>query len=199
MVVIERVANRNRKAWWRLKCDCGNESLCSAANLKRKPRPVKSCGCEQGRRPTYGPRLSRKKKHSYRTKEKNAWMAMWDRCTNDKKRQWKDYGGRGITVDPLFESYDEFIKEVGYAPSPTHSMGRIRNDEGYKPGNLRWETKKQQQNNTRFNRILEYKGRSQTTQQWADELGLNETYISHRLARGWSVERAIEEPVIPRK
>ncbi len=46
-------------------------------------------------------------------------------------------------------------------------------------------------NNTRANRILAYQGRSQTLQQWADELRVPADRIAARLRLGMSAEKAL--------
>lgn len=76
-----------------------------------------------------------------------------DRCTNPNHVYYYNYGGRGITVDPLFTSgtmgFYHFLEEVGLRPGPEYSLDRIDNDLGYQPGNLRWATREQQQHNRR--------------------------------------------------
>lgn len=77
------------------------------------------------------------------------------RCTNPQNTQWADYGGRGITVDPVFtgpNGLENFLKEVGPKPSPELTLDRISNSKGYEPGNLTWATRKSQVANRRPNR-----------------------------------------------
>lgn len=195
--VIEHAGLTNdKKSLFKVKCVCGNTNIVRAANLVKKVRPVVSCGCQKGNR-VYGPIPLPGMWHRHLSSERLAWKSMLARCNNKKLKQYKDWGGRGIKC--LFESFEDFLNEVGERSTKYHSLGRINNDGNYEHGNVRWESKKEQQNNMRGNRILEYKGRSQTITQWAEELNLNRTYISHRLARGWSVEESIEIPIKPRK
>lgn len=185
----------DKKAKWKCLCDCGNYSIVSAANLTKKGRSTQSCGCKQGNR-IYGPIPLKGSYYKFQSKEKKAYKGILTRCTRKSYPQYKDYGGRGIKC--LFKDYEDFFNAAGEAPSLDHSIGRINNDGHYEHGNVRWETRKQQQRNTRFNRRLVYKGETKTIAEWAEQLGLNATYISHRLARGWTVERAIEYPIIER-
>ncbi len=68
------------------------------------------------------------------------------RSTNPNDRKWENYGGRGIRF--LFDSFDEFLKELGPRPEGL-SLDRIDNDGNYEPGNVRWATPSQQNSNRR--------------------------------------------------
>jgi hypothetical protein len=69
------------------------------------------------------------------------------RCNNPKDKNWKDYGGRGIKFQ--FESFIQFLAEIGLKPTPKLELDRIDNDGHYAPGNVRWATKQQQMLNRR--------------------------------------------------
>jgi hypothetical protein len=49
------------------------------------------------------------------------------------------------------------------------------------------------------NRILQFRGRSLTVTDWAAEVGMKAVTLFKRLRNGWPVERALTEPVAPRK
>lgn len=70
------------------------------------------------------------------------------RCNNKNFAQYKDYGGRGIKF--LFESFEQFLKELGEKPSKEYTLDRIDNDGNYEPGNVRWATRKEQNNKQRL-------------------------------------------------
>ncbi len=72
------------------------------------------------------------------------------RCFNPKVREFRNYGGRGITVCGEWrESYAAFLDHVGRRPSPKHSLDRIDNEGDYEPGNVRWATALEQRHNCR--------------------------------------------------
>jgi len=45
---------------------------------------------------------------------------------------------------------------------------------------------------------IEYRGRIQSLRAWARELGMRESTLRYRLARGQTVARALSKPVHPR-
>jgi hypothetical protein len=79
--------------------------------------------------------------------EYDAWRGATQRCTNDRNKAWKDYGGRGILF--RFSSFEQFIEHVGLKPSPELSLDRIKNDGHYEAGNLHWATPIEQGRNKR--------------------------------------------------
>ncbi len=113
---------------------------------------TKSCGCrnkEQCRQ--IGLKRDHKIVHGqYNSKEYKSWEGMWSRCTNPKATGYKNYGGRGITVDPDWKSFSNFFRDMGKKPDGT-SIDRVNNDGNYEFWNCRWATRKQQNNNTRRN------------------------------------------------
>ena len=122
---------------------------------------------------------------------------MINRCTCECWRDYKNYGGRGITVCPewkeSFESFRDWALANGYQDNLT--LDRIEVNGNYEPSNCRWATVKQQANNTRSSRYLEFNGEVKTVKEWADELGLNyRTLYSRITTKGWSIEKALTTP-----
>lgn len=85
------------------------------------------------------------------TPEYRAWEGLIQRTTNPRHRSWKNYGGRGITVCQSWrDSFEAFFKEIGSRPGPEHSLDRYPDNDGnYEPGNVRWATRAEQEQNKR--------------------------------------------------
>lgn len=124
----------------------------------------------------------------------NIWYQMIQRCHNDSASRYDDYGARGITVCAGWRDFANFLSDMGYAP-PELQLDRIDGDGDYCFGNCRWTTRAENQNNRRNTKRLTYRGVTQPLALWAAGAGLTPKQLNARLFAGWSVERAIEEPL----
>lgn len=85
-----------------------------------------------------------------RTPTHRCWTGMMTRCSNPRVPEFKNYGGRGITVCDRWRDFANFLADMGVRPSPTHSLDRFPNNDGnYEPCNCRWATRVEQSRNTR--------------------------------------------------
>lgn len=124
------------------------------------------------------------------------WKSMLQRCTNPKASNYKRYGGKGVTVCARWrESFAAFAADMGECPGKAFTVDRLRNSGNYEPGNCRWATKAQQNANRASVLELTHAGRTMNAEQWATELGISANTLRSRLRLGWSVERALTEPL----
>lgn len=98
----------------------------------------------------------------------------------------------GPICDSWRGSFENFLRDMGACPSGRHTIDRIDNSLGYEPGNCRWATMKEQQNNRTNNRVVTLGAQSLTLQEWADRTGIGRETIARRLDKlRWSVEEAL--------
>lgn len=130
---------------------------------------------------------------SVRTPEYAAWVNMIQRCENASLRDYHRYGGRGVRVcEQWRNSFEAFLADVGRRPSSGHSLDRYPNPDGnYEPGNVRWATETQQQQNRSDNRVIEAFGERMCLAEWSRKTGIKRETIARRLNAGESPERAL--------
>ena len=127
------------------------------------------------------------------------WNSLtYQRWTGMKARVRRDPRYVHRTIDPRWESFENFYADMGECP-PGYSLERVDNDGNYEPGNCKWIPWGDQAKNSSQCVRLTYKGRTQILADWARETGLNPRCLGKRINSGWSVERALEEPTRRRK
>jgi len=145
---------------WLCRCDCGNYVSVVGQNLKCGN--TKSCGCYHVETAT-----ARQKEladaavtHGMsQSPEYKSWRCMLARCYTPSDKRYQEYSSRGIAVcDEWRVSFQAFFANVGPRPSPQHTVDRIDNDKGYFPGNVRWATRTEQNNNKRTTPRYVYRG-----------------------------------------
>lgn len=163
-------------------CECGERSTAYRDNLVKGT--TQSCGClkiERCRdvgRSVFTHRLSK-------TLEYNTWIGMLHRCQNPKNNKYKDYGGRGITVDPRWFDFESFLLDMGVRPSKKFSLERKNNDAGYFLDNCIWANATTQSNNQRRTIRVTLHGEKTTLAIACRKLGVNRGTVYTRIKEGW--------------
>ncbi len=86
-----------------------------------------------------------------RSPEYNSWTGMRNRCRKPSDVAYKYYGARGVSVCARWESFENFLADMGERPKGM-SLDRINSLGNYEPSNCRWATTKQQHENRVLNR-----------------------------------------------
>lgn len=179
--------------YWLCRCDCG--STVDVDSLHLGCGHTQSCGCLQKdrlalARTTHGATSAKGSIPEY-----GVWLNMKARCTHKSVDSYKYYGARGIKVCERWMKFENFIEDMGRRPSDGHSIDRIDSNGNYEPSNCKWSDSFEQNNNRSNTRHLTYNGKTMSMFQWSREVGINPVRLHGRLAAGWSVERALTEPV----
>lgn len=148
-------SGRRERARWVCVCDCGKTIVTLGQALRNGDS--QSCGCMM--RENLAKRM---KTHGLNHHPLSAtWHNMVRRCHNPQDKDYANYGARGITV---YEGWrgrmglQTFIadleREIGPRPQD-HTLDRIDNSVGYRPGNVRWATTLEQNLNRRITKRID--------------------------------------------
>lgn len=172
----------------RYRCECGVEILAFVYNVTSGH--TRSCGCLRRivtaeRSMTHG-----HKSGGHRSRAYASWVGMKSRCTNPNRPDYQNYGGRGITFDPAWSSFERFFADMG-EPGQGETLDRIDNSQGYSEANCRWASWAIQNLNKRTCVRYTFNGKSQTLSEWARETGIGRVTILKRIQRGVPLELAL--------
>lgn len=176
---------------WKCKCDCGNIIITNGASLRRGKK--NSCGClmiEHQKTQYY--------KHGH-TGERmfNIWRKIKSRCLSKNCVDYKNYGGRGITI---CNEWLDFINFYNWSTKNGYSdileIDRINNDGNYEPNNCRWVDRYIQANNKRNNCYYKYDGYIYTIAELSRKYNIDYKVLHSRLTYlKWNIDRAINEKI----
>lgn len=125
--------DKGKSSTWLCQCECGNTLSVVLSTLRNGS--TQSCGClrlESLRKKN----TTHNKSH---TSEYYAWGNMVQRCTNPKSPEYKNYGGRGISVCAEWKnSFQNFLDDMGEKPKKSYSLDRVDNEADYDKENCRW-------------------------------------------------------------
>jgi len=151
-------------------CECGASS--TVKNCRLISGNTTSCGCTKRNvlgdsRRRHG--RSNSRLTGYKDRTYGIWQAMKDRCTNSNRKDWHNYGGRGILVcDEWKDSFEAFVQDMGNAPEGK-TIDRIDVNGSYTKENCRWITLAEQSANQRKSIRYTIDGVTKTVNGWAKE------------------------------
>lgn len=186
--VADKWRGEGRRYYVRVVCECGAERVQRADTITSGRS--RSCGCARGKHITERGATTKHNGKRLYSKEYTTWKGIRGRCNTPTNPKYPRYGGRGVKVCARWDSFEAFLEDMGPRPEGM-TIGRIDNDGDYAPENCRWETPRQQSNNTRRNIRLSINGQTKTLAQWARAAGLKVGTLQRRYHAGWSAEDII--------
>lgn len=131
--------------------------------------------------------------HSSQSRTYTSWANMIQRCNNPNATKYPMYGAKGIKVCSEWLDFEKFLKDMGERPE-NHTIDRINGNDGYYPGNCRWSSIKEQQNNLKSNVIVKYNNTDYTLQELSKILNIKPPTLLYRIKRGWSEKELSSKP-----
>lgn len=125
----------------------------------------------------------------------SVWQGIKHRCFNEKFAQFKDYGGRGVTMCQAwaadFAAFRDWALANGYAEGL--EIDRRDNNGNYEPSNCRFVTKSVNCRNKRSNHALTAFGETKPLIAWAEDprCVVGQRTLCSRIRYGWPVEVAL--------
>lgn len=175
---------------WTLKCvHCGLTKQTHNGKDYAKGKNKGNCKCQNVKLPP-APKPPKEKKpklkdHALYSK----WESMKRRCHDQKDRDYRNYGARGITVCEEwrhnFMAFVEWAEANGWEKGLT--IDRIDNDKGYSPDNCRWVPREFQNKNKRNVKLYDGK----TLPDYCKEHNINYNVVVNRMHGGASFEEAV--------
>lgn len=188
LTVIARDPERSRRhhgAYYECLCDCG-ATVYASGQMLRSGRH-KSCGCLKRER-----MIARSTRHGHavpgkRSSTYESWRNMTRRCNDPGHPRYADWGGRGITVDPRWADFANFLADMGEKP-PGLTLERKDNDGPYNAENCCWDTYHAQRVNRRHwltpdlgQEILDLRGQGATLHAIGTRMGVSRSAIRRAL------------------
>lgn len=101
-------------ARWSCLCDCGNAVLVGGIQLRNGS--TQSCGCLCLERSVAANIKHGAARGGVISPEYSSWRAMKSRCTIEKSASYKRYGARGISFEPRWAAFENFLADMGPRP-----------------------------------------------------------------------------------
>ncbi len=191
MKVIEYRGIKNNKSLWLCECSCIDKKL-FLVNKSLNIKNSMSCGCMRATKVS----VANTTHGMTNTTEFESWHQMKSRCCNPKNKDYHNYGGRRITVcERWLESFENFFLDMGPRPEPEYSIDRIDVNGNYCPENCKWATKREQANNKRKTRKIEYNGQTYSLSQFCEIFNVIRSTFTQRLDIGWPIEKAMKPTI----
>lgn len=189
--IIQETEERNKdgRVCWLCRCECGEEVVVAGKSIRNGN--TTSCGCYHRERLKTDTRT-----HGLRhTRLYNIYAEMKRRCNDPNREAYPRYGGRGINI--CKEWMDEFKTFYDWAISNGYQEGlqidRKDNDGNYDPGNCRWVTATENNNNRRDNVKITINGEDHSIAEWERIYGFKHGRLNAAIKRGADIKQYLDK------
>lgn len=128
------------------------------------------------------------------------WNNIRQRCENPNRKDYRWYGGRGVSVCEEWKKYSAFKSWAlrnGYQDDLT--IDRIDVSKGYAPDNCRWIPFKEQRENTSQTHKVTINDETKSVKAWCDLYGISYDMVIMRIHRGMDEVSALLTPTKRRR
>lgn len=193
-LVLSYSHKQGRYTYWQVRCEeCGEVKTLCRTHLRQGITNQCWTKYSEDRKPdplTIAKRKHQKKANRRYNLTRTSWQSMRRRCLNPQNANYRNYGGRGITICERWDCYANFLADMGERPCGM-MLERIDNNGNYEPSNCRWATPKEQTRNRRVTKYLTFGGETLTPTAWGERFGLSEKTIQYRAKRGIPLDAPI--------
>jgi hypothetical protein len=187
LTVLRRTGKkRGTQIEWLCRCDCGNEKIAITRALTSKH--TRSCGCLPTHHVKHG---------ATNTRFYKIWKDMKIR-SRPNKWQPPSYARKNITMCERWNDFHNFYSDMFPTYREDLTLDRIDNCGNYEPGNCRWATIAEQQQNKETNTFFTIGGKTMTMSEWCRGYNINISTVRARLKKGMDIEQALIKPPAPR-
>jgi hypothetical protein len=119
------------------------------------------------------------------------WCFMRNVCNNPRHADYATYGARGISVDPAFAEFWDFVdlieSKLGYPQDFDYRWKLARKDQAgdYTMRNLKWDQAAEVGRRCDKAFKMTYKGKTKSLKEWSEQTGINFHTLLSRVNRGW--------------
>lgn len=185
--VIKKIWMSNKWDWVHRKCRCECGKIVERPTSNLTSWKNQSCGC--------GRRINN---WLTWTKFYHKYSSMRVRCENKSSDNYSLYWWRWIKCewrtfqDFCNDMYESYIKHCNEFWEWDTTIERINPNWNYCKENCTWATCKEQSNNTRRNRFIEYWWVTLTATQWAERIWITPSALNGKLKRWVPMERIVK-------
>lgn len=137
------------------------------------------------------------------------WTEMKSRCDDTSNPLYDKYGDLGIGYEPSWEDFEVFYREMKVNYSNSVVLSRYDSSKNFSYDNCYWmdvlnpeidvrnyrKRERAPKEKKKLDKFFFYKGVINDLGGFSIQYNINYMTLKQRLLRGWSIERALTEPV----